>query len=56
MFGATTFSKMTRSLIASFATPSITDIQLNDTHHYSIECCYAKSRDYLNVMLSVDII
>ncbi len=56
MLGATTFSKMTLSIMGSVAILSINDIHLNDTQHISIECGYAKSRDYLNVMEIVGII
>jgi hypothetical protein len=56
--GAMTFSIMTLSIMGSFATHSIKDIQHNHTQHISIDCCYAElhyvqCRDYLNVMLSV---
>jgi hypothetical protein len=57
-------AKSDRIIVFSITTLSIMGLvktlRINDTQHNSIEChyaerCYAKCRDYLNVMLSVAI-
>ncbi len=55
-----TFNITTLSIMGSFVTLSLNNIQHNDTRdtrHISIECCYAECnyagcRDQINVMLS----